>query len=89
MGMMTTATSFACVHGDVVHYEKSGIKEISNLHWIPPIYCSGCLPRIFFVGVGNVVDASAFSFGSFVLTVGVSFSTILGGRMGVVGRGTR
>ena len=45
MGMMTTAMSFASLHGDVVHHEGSGIKEISNLHWISLIYCSGCLPR--------------------------------------------
>ena len=87
--MTTTATSFACLHGDVVHHEGSGIKEISNLHWISPIYCSGCLPRKISVGVGDVIDASTFSFGSFILTVGVSFLTVLGGGMGVVGRRTR
>ena len=41
------------------------------------------------MSVGDVIDASTFSFGSFILTVGVSFSTVLGWGMGVVGRRTR
>ena len=49
MGMTTTVTSFACLHVDITCHEGSGIKEVSNSYRIPPIYCSGCLPRKFFV----------------------------------------
>ena len=40
------------------------------------------------MGVGDVIDASTFSFGTVILTVGVSL-TMLGVGTGVVGRGTR
>ena len=49
MGMTTTATSFARLHTDVIHYEVSGVTEISNSYRIPPIYCSGYLPQKFLV----------------------------------------
>ena len=32
-----TTTSFACFRVDVIHHKGSGIKEVSNLHQIPPI----------------------------------------------------
>ena len=43
VGMTTTAMSFAFLHGYVVHHGGGGIIEISNRHWIPPIYCLGRL----------------------------------------------
>ena len=39
--------------------------------------------------VANGVGASSSSVGYVILIVGVSFSTVLGGGMRIVGRGTR
>ena len=43
----------------------------------------------FFVGVGDVFDASTFSFGSFIKTVGVSLLPETDGMDGSFGAGTR
>ena len=43
----------------------------------------------YFVGVGDVFDASTFSFGSFIITVGVLFSPETDGVVGSFGEGTR
>ena len=40
--------------------------------------------EIVFVVVGDVINASTFSFGSVILTVVVSFSTVLGVEMEVI-----
>ena len=36
MGKTTAATSFPCLRGDIIHHKGSGIKEVFNLHRIPP-----------------------------------------------------
>ena len=72
-------TSFACLHGNIVHHKDNGIKEVSNLHRIPVSSFEDCV-----VDVGNVIDAPTFSFGSVILTVGVTL-TVLGMGTGVIG----
>ena len=41
------------------------------------------------MGVGDAFDASTFSFGSFIITVGVSLSPETDGMVGSFGEGTR